>query len=63
MDQALIDLGEQRAEAVRLYLNAQHGLPLHRMSLISYGESAPVADNGTHQERALNRRVALVVLQ
>ncbi|MEE8138810.1 MAG: OmpA family protein [Thermoanaerobaculia bacterium] len=58
-----LDLGEQRAEAVCLYLNAQHRLPVHRMSVISYGESAPVADNGTRQDRALNRRVALVVLQ
>jgi len=56
-------LGLARAEAVRLYLSSQHGFALHRMSTISYGETAPVASNETRDERALNRRVALVVLQ
>ncbi len=58
-----IDLGERRAEATRRYLNMSHGVPLHRMSVISYGESAPIADNGTREGRSLNRRIALVVLQ
>ncbi|MGD2115720.1 MAG: OmpA family protein [Acidobacteriota bacterium] len=57
------ELGLERAEAVRLYLNREHGLPLHRMSVISYGESAPIADNDTREGRAQNRRVVLVVLQ
>jgi outer membrane protein OmpA-like peptidoglycan-associated protein len=55
-------LGEQRAEAVQRYLNMEHGIPLHRMSVISYGESAPLTDNDTREHRAENRRVALVVL-
>lgn len=55
-------LGERRAEAVRRYLNMEHGVPLHRMSVISYGESAPVTDNDSRESRARNRRVALVVL-
>ena len=58
-----LDLGEARAEAVRRYLNLEKGLPLNRMSVISYGEAAPVADNGTREGRAQNRRVALVVLE
>ena len=58
-----LDLGERRAEATRRYLNMSHGVPLHRMSVISYGESAPIADNGTREGRSLNRRIALVVLQ
>ncbi|HXU44997.1 MAG TPA: OmpA family protein [Thermoanaerobaculia bacterium] len=57
------DLGQSRAEAVRVYLNKQHQLPLHRMNVISYGESAPMADNGTKEGRSQNRRVALVVLR
>jgi len=57
------DLGLQRAEAVRRYLNMQHHIALHQMSVISYGESAPVEDNKTRDGRAKNRRVALVVLQ
>ncbi len=58
-----LDLGERRAEATRRYLNMSHGVPLHRMAVISYGESAPIADNGTREGRSLNRRIALVVLQ
>jgi outer membrane protein OmpA-like peptidoglycan-associated protein len=55
-------LGEERAESVRRYLSAKHSLPLHRMNVISYGESEPVADNRSREGRAQNRRVVLVVL-
>lgn len=58
-----LKLGERRAEAARRYLSQGHQIPLHRMSIISYGESAPIADNSTKDGRAQNRRVALVVLQ
>jgi outer membrane protein OmpA-like peptidoglycan-associated protein len=54
-------LGEERAEAVRLFLNEQ-GVALNRMNTISYGETAPVADNKTKAGRAQNRRVQIVVL-
>lgn len=57
------ELGLLRAEAVRRYLNQKHGFPLHRINVISYGETASVADNNTREGRAQNRRVALVVLQ
>jgi outer membrane protein OmpA-like peptidoglycan-associated protein len=33
------------------------------MNVISYGESAPIADNKTRAGRMENRRVTLVVLQ
>jgi len=56
-------LGEQRAEAVRRYLSQAHGLALHRMSIISYGETSPLEDNASREGRAVNRRVALVVLK
>ncbi|MBI4916034.1 MAG: OmpA family protein [Acidobacteria bacterium] len=55
-------LGEKRAEAVRRVLNIEKGIPLHRISVISYGQSKPVADNATRDGRAKNRRVTLVVL-
>jgi len=54
-------LGEERAEAVRLFMN-QHGVPLNRMSTISYGKKDPVADNKTRTGRAQNRRVVMVVM-
>jgi peptidoglycan-associated lipoprotein len=54
-------LGEQRAEAVRLFMN-QQGVALNRMSTISYGDSAPVAPNKTKAGRAQNRRVVVIVL-
>jgi len=62
-EQYNLDLGEERSEAVRRYLNLEHGLPLHRIGVISYGEASPVADNGTREGRAQNRRVVLVVLK
>ena len=54
-------LGQERAEAVRLYLN-QKGIALNRMSTISYGESEPVESNKTKTGRSKNRRVVIVVL-
>lgn len=54
-------LGEERAEAVRLFMNKE-GVALNRMSTISYGEEAPVAPNNTRKGRAENRRVVVIVL-
>jgi outer membrane protein OmpA-like peptidoglycan-associated protein len=58
-----LELGFERAQAVLRYLNMRHGVPLHRMSAISYGETAPVADNSSRDGRVQNRRVVLVVLK
>jgi peptidoglycan-associated lipoprotein len=54
-------LGEERAEAVRLFMN-QQGVPLNRMATISYGPDVPVAPNNTREGRAQNRRVVLIVM-
>jgi peptidoglycan-associated lipoprotein len=56
-------LGLQRAEAVRRYLNQQQKFPLHRINVISYGKTSPIADNKTREGRSQNRRVALIVLK
>lgn len=56
------ELGQRRAEAVRRYLSRQHGLPLNRMSTISYGDTSPVESNKTNKGRSANRRVVIVVL-
>lgn len=58
-----LKLGQQRADSVLRYLSREHRIPLHRMSAVSYGESAPIDDNGSREGRARNRRVALIVLQ
>ena len=57
------ELGLLRAEAVRRYLSQQHQFPLHRINVISYGETSAVSDNSTREGRSQNRRVALVVLR
>jgi outer membrane protein OmpA-like peptidoglycan-associated protein len=58
-----LDLGEKRAWAARDYMGMTGGIPLHAMSVISYGESRPVADNGTADGRSQNRRVVVRVLE
>ncbi len=51
-------LGEGRARAVRDYLYRQGGIPLYRMSTISYGASLPAADD---PGASANRRVKLLI--
>jgi outer membrane protein OmpA-like peptidoglycan-associated protein len=54
-------VGEERAEAVRRFMN-QQGVALNRISTISYGQDSPVASNKTRAGRAQNRRVVVIVL-
>ena len=54
-------LGLERAESVRDYLYKAHDIPLHLMSVISFGPDSPIADNSNKEGRAKNRRVMLVV--
>ncbi len=56
-------LGLERAEAVRAYLGQSQGFALHRISVISYGESEPMVANDSRENRSQNRRVLLVVLK
>ncbi len=55
-------LGLERAEAVKRYLYEQHQIPLHKISVISFGPDKPVAPNNTRAGRAKNRRVVIKVL-
>ena len=55
-------LGMERAEVVKRYLYEQHQVPLHKINVISYGESTPVAPNNTRDGRAQNRRVVVRIL-
>ena len=56
-----MELGMQRADAVKLYLYDQYNVPLHRMSVLSFGESRPATANDTPEGRAQNRRVVVRV--
>jgi peptidoglycan-associated lipoprotein len=55
-------IGLARAEAVKRYLYEQYQIPLHKMSVISYGKEKSVAPNTTKAGRAQNRRVVIKVL-
>ena len=55
-------IGLERAEAVKRYFYEQYQVPLHKMSVISYGKDKPVAPNTTKAGRAQNRRVVIKVL-
>lgn len=53
-------LSQARANAVRDYLVLQ-GVDANQLRAEGMGESAPIADNGTVEGRAMNRRVEIVV--
>jgi len=52
-------LSERRANAVRERLISQ-GIAANRITTKGFGKSEPVADNGTEEGRALNRRVVII---
>lgn len=53
-------LSQQRAEAVRSHLVSQ-GIPSDKIRAQGIGSSRPVADNGSAEGRANNRRVEIIV--
>jgi outer membrane protein OmpA-like peptidoglycan-associated protein len=59
-EQYNMQLSERRAKAVYNHL-ALREVEEGRMAAIGYGEGYPVADNGTPEGRAQNRRVAILV--
>jgi len=61
-DEYNMQLGQDRADSVRRYL-AENGVPLHRISTISYGEGRPIAPNNNSEGRSKNRRVVVLVLE
>ena len=54
------DLSERRASAVRSALQLQ-GISRDRISVRGFGESNPIADNNTAENRQMNRRVEIVL--
>ena len=57
-----MSLSQRRADAVRSYM-IDKGVAADRLTAKGYGESQPVADNGTEDGRFQNRRVELVPQQ
>jgi len=55
-------LSQKRAEAVADYLVDEAGVDYKKLRPMGYGESQPIADNGTAEGRAANRRVELNIL-
>jgi len=59
--QGNITLSEERAKAVRKRL-VERGIAEKRLIIKGYGQSVPVADNGTEAGRRLNRRTTFTVI-
>jgi OmpA-OmpF porin, OOP family len=55
-------LSGQRADSVRTYM-IDKGIASDRLIAKGYGESQPIADNGTQTGRATNRRVELKIIE
>jgi len=53
-------LSQDRAESVRQYLINQ-GVPAENIRAVGKGETNSIADNGTPEGRAMNRRVEIVI--
>lgn len=62
---ANLQLSRKRAEAVREWLqaNAASEFPPGRIRVRAYGDTQPVADNGTAEGRARNRRVEVALIR
>jgi outer membrane protein OmpA-like peptidoglycan-associated protein len=54
------ELSEKRAENVKKYL-IEHGIPAGSISTKGYGETKPIAGNGTEEGRIKNRRVEFIL--
>jgi len=55
-------MSEKRAESVKKYLMDKFNIPGDRMIVKGYGSKKPIADNGTKEGRAKNRRVELKII-
>lgn len=60
-DELNLDLSDRRANSVMVYL-VDAGVDMERLQAAGYGESNPIADNGSSSGRAENRRVEFNIL-
>jgi OOP family OmpA-OmpF porin len=60
-DKYNLKLSQERADAVMNYMVEKFGIDASRLRSVGYGESRPVADNGTAAGKARNRRVDVVI--
>lgn len=60
-DEYNYELGKKRADAVSRYLITKKSVDPMKVVPVSYGQSAPVAENRDAQGRAKNRRVEILV--
>jgi outer membrane protein OmpA-like peptidoglycan-associated protein len=56
-EEANMEMSLKRAKSVSTYLIDHFAISPHRLKVIGYGESRPVADNSTTEGRRMNRRV------
>ena len=57
-EDANLDYGYRRAKALKRYM-VQQGAPADNIQCESKGETEPIADNGTKEGRAVNRRATV----
>lgn len=62
-DELNLDLSERRATHVRWSMIQEDGVAPERLVAKGYGETEPIADNGTNAGRAKNRRVEFKLLK
>ena len=56
-----LTLSEQRASSVRTYATSK-GVDANRLKVVGKGESEPIVANDTDANKALNRRVEIVIV-
>jgi len=60
-DEYNLDLSQKRADSVKEKL-VEDGIDPHRITTVGYGEKYPAVSNDTGANRALNRRVEVIIL-